>query len=64
VDCQVTPEPAPSGSGVQVSLYGPLGFTANGVEGLELNLFGPTFGAELFPPALKLPIIGRIGPLQ
>ena len=53
---------APSGSGVQVSLYGLLGFTASGVEGLELNLLGLTFGADLFPPALKLPFIGRIGP--
>ena len=53
---------APSGSGVQVSLYGLLGFTASGVEGLELNLLGLTFGAGLFPPALKLPFIGRIGP--
>jgi hypothetical protein len=55
---------APSGSGVQVSLYGLLGFTASGVEGLELNLLGLTFGADLFPPALKLPIIGRIGPAR
>ncbi len=53
---------APSGSGVQVSLYGLLGFTASGVEGLEINLLGLTFGADLFPPALKLPFIGRIGP--
>jgi hypothetical protein len=52
---------APSGSGVQVSLYGLLGFTASGVEGLELNVLGLTFGAGLFPPALKLPILGRIG---
>jgi hypothetical protein len=55
---------APSGSGVQVSLYGLLGFTVSGVEGLEVNLLGLTFGAGLSPPALKLPIIGRIGPLR
>jgi hypothetical protein len=55
---------APSGSGVQVSLYGLLGVTASSVEGLELNLLGLTFGADLFPPALKLPFIGRIGPSQ
>ena len=55
---------APSGSGLQVSLYGLLGFTASGVEGLELNVLGLTFGADLFPPALKLPIIGRIGPVR
>jgi len=39
---------APSGSGVQVSLYGLLGFTASGVEGLEVNVLGLTFGAGLF----------------
>lgn len=53
---------APSGSGVQVSLYGLLGFTVSGIEGLEVNVLGLTFGAGLSPPALKLPFIGRIGP--
>ncbi len=55
---------APSGSGLQVSFYGLLGFTASGVEGLEVNVLGLTFGAGLFPLALKLPILGRIGPLR
>ncbi len=52
---------APSGSGVQLSLAGLLGFTASGVEGLELNLLGLSFGIDPFRPALKLPVIGRIG---
>jgi len=52
---------APSGSGVQVSLGGLLGFTASRVEGLELNLLGLTFGLDPFSPALKLPLVGRIG---
>lgn len=52
---------APSGSGVQVSLYGLLGLTASGVEGLELNLLGLTFGLDPFAPALKLPLLGRLG---
>jgi hypothetical protein len=52
---------APSGSGVQVSLNGLLGFTASGVEGLELNLLGLTFGFDPYPPAIKLPILGRLG---
>ena len=52
---------APSGSGVQFSLGGLLAFTASGVEGLELNLLGLTFGLDPFSPALKLPLVGRIG---
>jgi hypothetical protein len=52
---------APSGSGVQLSLFGLLGVTASGVEGLELNVLGLTFGLEPFSPAIKLPLIGRLG---
>jgi hypothetical protein len=53
---------APSGHGVQVSLGGLLALTASGIEGLELNLLGLTFGINPFDPALKLPLVGRIGP--
>jgi hypothetical protein len=53
---------APSGKGVQVSLFGLAGLTASGVEGFEVNLLGLTFGINPFDPALKLPLIGRIGP--
>ncbi len=52
---------APSGSGVQVSVAGVLGVTASSVEGLELNLLGLTFGLDPWPPALKLPLVGRVG---
>jgi len=52
---------APSGSGVQFSLFGLLGVTASGIEGLELNLLGLSFGVDPFVPALKLPLVGRIG---
>lgn len=52
---------APSGSGVQISLVGLFALTASGVEGLEVNLLGLTFGIDPFSPALKLPLIGRIG---
>jgi hypothetical protein len=52
---------APSGSGVQLSVAGVLGVTASSVEGLELNVLGLTFGVDPWPPALKLPLIGRIG---
>jgi len=52
---------APSGSGFQLSLFGLLGVLASGVEGFELNLLGLTFGIDPFSPALKLPMIGRLG---
>ena len=50
---------APSGSGFQFSLAGLLGFSASGVEGLELNLLSLNFGVG--PGGLKLPLVGRIG---
>ena len=52
---------APSGSGVQLSLFGLLGLTASGIEGVEVNVLGLTFGINPFDPALKLPIVGRLG---
>jgi hypothetical protein len=55
---------APSGSGVQFSLGGLFALTASGVEGLELNLLGLTFGINPFDPALKLPLLGRLGPAR
>jgi hypothetical protein len=55
---------APSGSGLQFSLGGIFALTASGVEGLELNLLGLTFGVNPFDPALKLPLVGRIGPAR
>jgi hypothetical protein len=55
---------APSGRGVQVSLFGLAALTASTVEGLEVNLLGLTFGINPFDPALKLPLIGRLGPAR
>jgi len=52
---------APSGRGVQLSLYGLLGVLGSGVEGLEVNLLGLTFGINPFSPSVKLPLIGRLG---
>jgi hypothetical protein len=52
---------APSGKGFQFSVFGLLGLTASGVEGVEVNLLGLTFGVNPFDPALKLPLIGRLG---
>lgn len=51
----------PSGLGVQLSAGGYLGFLAGFEEGIELNLLSLTAGVDLFPPAIKLPGIGRIG---
>jgi hypothetical protein len=53
---------APSGRGFLFSVFGLAGITASGVEGLEINLLGLSFGVNPFDPALKLPLIGRIGP--
>ncbi|MER0203541.1 MAG: DUF3750 domain-containing protein [Nitrosomonas sp.] len=50
---------APSGSGFQVSIFGLLGVLVSAVEGIELNLLGLSFGVDLDPPALKLPLVGR-----
>ncbi|HUK04475.1 MAG TPA: DUF3750 domain-containing protein [Burkholderiales bacterium] len=55
---------APSGRGLQLSLGGLLALTASAVEGLELNLLGLSFGINPFDPALKLPLLGRIGPAR
>jgi hypothetical protein len=55
---------APSGSGIQISLFGLLGATAARVEGLELNVLGLTFGFDPFSPAIKLPLIGRVGAVR
>ncbi|MGH8765038.1 MAG: DUF3750 domain-containing protein [Burkholderiales bacterium] len=52
---------APSGRGLQFSVGGLFALTASGVEGLELNLLGLTFGVNPFDPALKLPLLGRLG---
>jgi len=52
---------SPSGTGAQVSLFGLVGVLAGWEEGLELNLLGLTFGVDLNRPALKLPIVGRVG---
>jgi len=55
---------APSGRGIQFSLFGLAGFTASGVEGLEVNLLGLSFGINPFDPSLKLPLVGRVGPAR
>lgn len=52
----------PSGTGGQLSVFGVAGIAAALEEGLEINLLGLTFGIDPGSLALKLPLIGRIGP--
>lgn len=51
----------PAGRGGQLSLLGVTGLLAGWDEGLELNVLGLTFGVDLRAPALKLPVVGRLG---
>lgn len=53
-----------SGTGGQVSFFGLLGVSAGLEEGVELNLFGLIFGVDPNSLALKLPVLGRVGPSQ
>lgn len=50
-----------SKTGIQFSIFGLFGFTLGAAEGIEVNLFGMTFGIDILRPALKLPFIGRLG---
>ena len=52
---------APSGTGWQLSLGGLAGVILSPREGLEINILGLSLGVDPFPPALKLPGIGRLG---
>lgn len=51
----------PSGTGLQISIYGLFGVMFALKEGMELNILGLTFGFDFLRPALKLPGIGRLG---
>ncbi|MEC9281294.1 MAG: DUF3750 domain-containing protein [Bdellovibrionota bacterium] len=50
-----------SGTGVQMSVLGLLGFSVGAAEGFELNLLGMNFGFDFMRPAIKLPFLGRVG---
>lgn len=50
---------APSGSGFQISVFGLMGVLFSKVEGIEFNFLGLSFGVDLDPPAIKLPLVGR-----
>ncbi|MEK7714621.1 MAG: DUF3750 domain-containing protein [candidate division NC10 bacterium] len=51
----------PSGTGVQLSLFGLGGLAVGWEEGVELNVLTLNFGVDLKRPALKLPVVGRLG---
>jgi hypothetical protein len=51
----------PAGRGLQLSLLGVAGVLAGWDEGLEVNVLGLTFGVDVKNPALKIPLVGRVG---
>ena len=52
--------PTPSGTGVQLSLWGLFGLTLAREEGLELTVLGLNLGIDPLDLALKLPGVGRL----
>ena len=50
-----------TGTGVQFSLFGLIGVTCGLGEGLEVNVFGLSFGLNLWRAAIKFPMLGRLG---
>lgn len=51
----------PSHTGLQLSLSGLLGILLSAEEGLEVNVLGLSAGLDVWPPAIKLPGVGRVG---
>ena len=52
---------SPSGTGLQLNVFGLLGVLVGVEEGLEVNVLGLTFGIDPLDAALKLPLAGRVG---
>ncbi|NRA65642.1 MAG: DUF3750 domain-containing protein [Pseudobacteriovorax sp.] len=50
-----------SGTGLQMSLFGLIGFTFGLYDGLEINILSLSFGVDFLRPAIKLPMLGRLG---
>jgi hypothetical protein len=51
----------PSGTGVQMSVFGLVGLIVGAREGLEINVLGLVFGIDPDDLAIKLPMVGRVG---
>jgi hypothetical protein len=51
----------PSGSGLQLSLFGLLGLILSREEGIEINLLGLAFGIDAKELALRVPGLGLVG---
>ena len=49
-----------TGTGFQVDTV-PIGFSVGIMEGIELHFLQFTFGISLIPPAIKIPILPRLG---
>lgn len=52
---------APSGRGIQLSLFGVLGVILSAREGLEINVLGLSFGLNPLSLELRLPGLGIVG---
>jgi hypothetical protein len=52
---------APSGTGLQLSVFGLVGLLAGREEGIEVNLLGLNFGVDVNDLAIVLPVVGRVG---
>lgn len=50
-----------SGTGIEMSLYGLVGFKVGWIEGIEVNFLTLVAGLDARRPALKVPAFGRIG---
>jgi len=50
-----------TGSGFQANILGILGVSIGRDVGIELNILGLNFGIDILNPALKLPLLGRLG---
>lgn len=50
-----------SRTGVQFSLFGVLGLAVGLGEGVEVNLLGLSMGVDFLRPAVRLPMLGRLG---
>lgn len=52
---------APSGTGLQLNLFGAVGMLAAVEEGIEVNVLGLTFGLDPKSLGVKLPLAGQLG---